>query len=253
MRRQAQPSVWPASLGLLAALLALWWAASQTGWFSPAFLPTPEATAASLVEGLRGELLGASLATIGRLLLGWLLAALAGIVLGAAIASSAALRPWVQPTLEFLRPLPASAVMPLAIALYGLSPAMVLAVIAFGSIWPTLLATVHGVSSVEPRLIDVARCLRLSRPAFLWKMGLPHAVPDILAGLRLSLTVSMLVCTLGEMLATQNGLGQTILLAARAYRSSELFACLVLLSLIGLAGHALLVLVERWLLRGRRA
>ena len=251
--KQPQPSHWPASLGLLTALLALWWAIGRAGWVSPAFLPTPEATALSLIDGLRGDLLHAALNTIGRLLLGWLLAAGAGVVLGAAIASSSALRPWVQPTLEFLRPLPASAVMPLAIALYGLSPAMVLAVIAFGAIWPTLLATVHGVSSVEPRLIDVARCLRLSRPAFLWKMGLPHAAPDILAGLRLSLTVSLLVCTLGEMLATQDGLGLTILLAARAYRASELFACLVLLSLIGLAGHALLVLAERGLLRGRRA
>lgn len=155
--KQAQPSHWPASLGLLAALLALWWAIGRAGWVSPAFLPTPEATALSLIDGLRGDLLHAALNTIGRLLLGWLLASAAGVVLGAAIASTAALRPWVQPTLEFLRPLPASAVMPLAIALYGLSPAMVLAVIAFGAIWPTLLATVHGVSSVEPRLIDVAR------------------------------------------------------------------------------------------------
>ncbi|AOS77687.1 MULTISPECIES: ABC transporter permease [Hydrogenophaga] len=245
-------SAWPASLALLAALIALWWAASLTGWFSPAFLPTPQATAASLAEGLRGDLLQASLATLGRMLQGWLLAAVAGIALGAAIASSATLRPWVQPTLEFLRPLPASAVMPLAIALYGLSPAMVLSVVAFGALWPTLLATVHGITSVEPRLIDVARCLRLSRAAFLWKMGLPNAVPDILAGLRLSLTVALIVSTLGEMLASQDGLGLAILVASRAYRASDLFACLVLLSLIGLAGHGLLVMAGRWLLRGQR-
>lgn len=242
-------NAWPASLTLLAALIALWWAASHTGWFSPAYLPTPQATAASLAEGLRGELLHAGLATLGRMLQGWLLASVAGIALGAAIASSATLRPWVQPTLEFLRPLPASAVMPLAIALHGLSPAMVLFVVAFAALWPTLLATVHGISSVEPRLVDVARCLRLSRAAFLWKMGLPHAVPDILAGLRLSLTAALIVSTLGEMLASQNGLGLAVLIAARAYRAGELFACLVLLSLIGLAGHALLVLAERRLLR----
>ncbi|HSX92469.1 MAG TPA: ABC transporter permease [Hydrogenophaga sp.] len=246
-----RPSTWPASLALLAALLVVWWAISHAGWLSPAFLPTPEATAASLAEGVRGDLLRASLSTAVRVLQGWLLASLAGVALGAAIAGSATLRPWVQPTLEFLRPLPASAVMPLAIALYGLSPAMVLFVIAFGALWPTLLGTVHGITAIEPRLVDVARCLRLSRVAFLWKMGLPHAAPDIVAGLRLSLTVSLIVGTLGEMLASQEGLGLAILLAARAYRASELFACLVLLSLIGLAGHALLVLAERWLLRGR--
>lgn len=247
-----RPSAWPASLALLATLVTLWWAASQTGWFSPAFLPTPQATAASLVEGLRGDLLSAALGTIARLLQGWLLSAMVGIALGTAIASSATLRPWIQPTLEFLRPLPASAVMPLAIALFGLSPATVLFVIAFGSLWPTLLGTVQGITAVEPRLLDVARCLRLSRAAFIWKMGLPHAVPDILSGLRLSLTASLIVGTLGEMLASQDGLGLAVLLAARAFRASELFACLVLLSLIGLAGHALLVLAERWLMRGRR-
>ena len=246
-----RPSTWPASLALLAALLVVWWAISHAGWLSPAFLPTPEATAASLAEGVRGDLLRASLSTAVRVLQGWLLASLAGVALGAAIAGSPTLRPWIQPTLEFLRPLPASAVMPLAIALYGLSPAMVLFVIAFGALWPTLLGTVHGITAIEPRLVDVARCLRLSRVAFLWKMGLPHAAPDIVAGLRLSLTVSLIVGTLGEMLASQEGLGLAILLAARAYRASELFACLVLLSLIGLAGHALLVLAERWLLRGR--
>ncbi len=247
------PRVWPASLALLAALLAAWWAVSHAGWVSPAFLPTPEDTAASLADGLRGDLLRAALGTVVRLLQGWLLASLAGAALGAAIASSAALRPWLQPTLEFLRPLPTSAVMPLAIALYGLSPGMVLFVIAFGALWPVLLGTVHGITAIDPRLVDVARCLRLSRAAFLWKMGLPHAAPDILTGLRLSLTVSLIVCTLGEMLASQDGLGLAILLAARTFRASELFACLVLLSLIGLAGHALLVLVERWLLRGRSA
>lgn len=246
-----RPSTWPASLALLAALLVVWWAISHAGWLSPAFLPTPEATAASLAEGVRGDLLRASLSTAVRVLQGWLLASMAGVALGAAIAGSPTLRPWVQPTLEFLRPLPASAVMPLAIALYGLSQAMVLFVIAFGALWPTLLATVHGITAIEPRLVDVARCLRLSRAAFLWKMGLPHAAPDIVAGLRLSLTVSLIVGTLGEMLASQEGLGLAILLAARAYRASELFACLILLSLIGLAGHALLVLAERWLLRGR--
>ena len=66
---------------------------------------------------------------------------------------------------------------------------MVLGVIVFGSVWPTLLATVQGFATVEPRLKDVAQMLHLSRAAFIWKIGLPNAVPDIVAGMRLSLTV----------------------------------------------------------------
>lgn len=243
---------WAASMGLLATLLGLWWLASRSGWFSPAFLPTPEATAASLIEGLRGGLLGTSLATIGHVLQGWAPASAAGIALGAAIAMAPALQPWLSSTLEFVRPLPAAALMPLALAIYGVSPAAMLFVICFSAFWPALLATVQGVRAVGPGLNEVARCLRLSHRAWLGKIALPHAAPDILAGLRVGFTASLISCILGEMLTTSDGLGLSVVIAARAYRASELFACLLLISLTGLAGHSLLVLAERRLLRHRR-
>ena len=232
------------------ALLALWWAASHGGWISRVFLPTPEATAASLREGLDGgELWSFTLATTLRMLEGWLLASVLGVALGALIGVSATARSYLQPTLEFIRPLPASALLPLAISIFGLDPNMVLFVIAFGAMWPVLLATMHGFAAVEPRLAEVSRCLQMSRLAFAWKVGLPNAMPDILAGMRLSMTVSLIVAVVGEMIASQPGLGQAILLAARAFRASELFAGIVLLGLIGLASNALLALVERRLLK----
>jgi sulfonate transport system permease protein len=78
------------------------------------------------------------------------------VVLGASIGMSATARAWLQPTLEFVRPLPASAVMPLAISIFGLSGGMVLAVVAFGAMWPVLLATLHGLAGVHGRLREVA-------------------------------------------------------------------------------------------------
>ena len=238
-----------ASVALLAAVLALWWAASHGGWISRVFLPTPEATWASLHEGLStGELAAFTAATTWRMVLGWLLASAVGVGLGVAIGLSATVRAWLQPMLEFIRPLPASALLPLAISIFGLSPAMVLSVVAFGAMWPVLLGTIHGLTSVEPRLQEVARCLDLSRAAYVWKIGLPNALPDILAGMRLALTVALIVSVVGEMIASQAGLGQAILLAARAFRASELFAGIVLLGLIGLLSNALLALAERqWL------
>ena len=167
------------SLAMLAALGALWWLAAHRGWVSKVFLPTPEAAWQSLAEGLAGgELAGYAAATLARMVLGWGLAAALGVLLGALIGSSAAARAWLQPTLEFLRPLPASAVMPLAIAIFGLSGGMVLAVVAFGAMWPVLLATLHGLASVHPRLREVADGLQMGRLAFLWKIGLPQALPD---------------------------------------------------------------------------
>ena len=238
------------SLALFAVVVALWWSASHAGWISRVFLPTPEATWASLREGLGGgELWGYTRATVARMLEGWLLASLIGIGLGALIGISPSARGYLQPTLEFVRPLPASALLPLAISMFGLSDGMVLFVVAFGAMWPVLLATVHGFASVEARLLEVARCLQLGRADFVVKIGLPNALPDILAGMRLSLTVSLIVAVVGEMIASQQGLGQAILLAARAFRASDLFAGIALLGLIGFVSNALLGLTERKLLR----
>jgi ABC-type nitrate/sulfonate/bicarbonate transport system permease component len=249
MSRLRLGSVGP-SLAVLGGLLSLWWAASHGQWVSKVFLPTPEGALASLWEGLaQGELLAFTGGTVTRMVQGWLLASAVGIALGAAIGVSAQARAFLQPTLEFVRPLPASAIIPLAIAIWGLSPTMVLAVVAFGALWPVLLATVHGFASVEPRLSEVSRCLGLSHTAYIWKIGLPNAMPDILAGMRLSMTVALIVTVVGEMIASQAGLGQAILLAARSFRASELFAGIVLLGTIGFVSNALLALAERRLLR----
>ncbi len=235
---------------VLAAMIALWWLASHQQWVSKVFLPTPEATLQSLLTGLsQGDFADYTGNTVLRMLLGWLLASVVGIGLGAVIGASDTARIWIAPTLEFLRPLPASATMPLAISIFGLSSGMVLAVVAFGAMWPVLLATLYGVASVHVRLREVALALRLSRMFFVFKIGLPNAMPDILAGMRLSMTVSLIVAVVGEMIASQSGLGQAILLAARAFRASELFAGIVLLGMIGFVTSALLGMAEKYLLK----
>jgi sulfonate transport system permease protein len=250
MTTRLRGSEWAASLALLAALLALWWLASHGAWVNRAFLPTPEATAQQLLHGLaQGDLARYTGATVGRMLAGWLLASLLGVALGALIGASAAVRQWLQPMLEFLRPLPASAVLPLAIALFGLSPGMVLFVVAFGAMWPVLLATLHGFAHLPAQLHEVAAALQLSRTAFVVKLGLPNALPDVLAGMRLSMTVSLIVSVVGEMIASQPGLGQAILLAARSFQAADLYAGVVLLGAIGFASNALLAQAERRLLR----
>ena len=241
------------SVLVLGGFVALWWAASTSGWVNRAFLPSPQATLESLRQGLSGgDLAAYTWATLSRMVSGWVLASALGIALGALIGSSARAREWIAPTLEFIRPLPASAVMPLAIALFGLSGNMVLAVVAFGAMWPVLLATLHGLASVHQQLREVSRSLELGHLAFVLKIGLPNAMPDILAGMRLSLTVSLIVSVVGEMIASQAGLGQAILLAARSFQASDLFAGIVLLGALGFVSNALLALAEHRLLRWQR-
>lgn len=241
-----------ASIGVGMGFILLWYGIAQARLVSPVFLPGPERAWDALVYGLtEGDLLVMTGRTVERMVYGWLLASLLGIVLGAIIGVSATARAYVEPTLEFLRPLPASAMMPVAIVLLGLSDSMVLAVIAFGALWPMLLATVHGFAAVEPRLYQVSRALGLSHWSVIWKIALPSAMPDILAGMRIGLTIALILAVVGEMLASRPGLGQAILLAARSFQSADLYAGVILLGLVGYVSGTMLSLVEQRLLRWR--
>ncbi|MGO4714448.1 ABC transporter permease [Bradyrhizobium sp. 2TAF24] len=241
------------SVGIVLAIVALWGAVVAAGAVPRVFLPGPGATVAALCDGLvHGDLLALTLATIRRMIVGWILASVAGVALGTVVGLSRHGRAFLLPTLEFLRPLPASSLLPVGIALFGLTPGMLLVTVAFGAIWPTLLATVHGFSSMDQRLHEVARVLRLSRTAFVIKLGLPNALPDILSGMRLSLTASLIVTVVGEMLTAQTGLGTTILMAGRTFRSTDLYAGVILLGLVGFLNNTLLELAERRLLAWRR-
>jgi len=254
MRLNLQRLLWMVASVLFGlAIVMLWQLAADQRWIPPVFLPGPDRAWTALLRGLsRGDLLANLFGTVERMLYGWLLASLAGVALGALIGISARARAYLGPMLEFLRPLPASAIIPVAIALLGLSDGMVLAVIAFGALWPMLLATVHGFAAVEPRLYEVSRALGLGRLEVIWKIALPNAMPDILAGMRLGLTIALILAVVGEMLAGRQGLGQWILLAARAFRAPDLFAGVILLGLLGLVSALLLSVVEQRLLRWRK-
>jgi len=239
-----------ASLVTCAALVWLWKGVVDARVISPVFLPSPESAAHSLVNGLLdGDVAAKFLATLMRMIYGWLLASAVGIALGALIGSSRTAQAYLGATLETLRPLPAPAVIPVAIAIFGLTDAMVLSVVAFGALWPLLLSTLHGFRKAEPRLFEVARVMRMSRLEVAWKIALPSAMPDILAGARLSLTASLAMAVAGEMLAGVDGVGQWMLAAGRMFRSPEVFAGIILLAVIGILTSALLGLADRRLLR----
>lgn len=241
-----------AGLAVVAALIALWAEIAALKLISPVFLPTPARVWTALQHGFLHADLGAKLeGTVSHMLAGWATASIAGVALGALIGSSKSAREYIAPTLEFLRPLPASAVIPAAIAIFGLTPQMALGVIAFGSIWPVLLAAIHGFAAIEPRLVEVERVLGLTPWQGIAKISLPSATPDILAGLRLGLTVSLILAVVCEMIAGLDGLGQWVLLAARAYKSADIFAGVVLLGAIGVVANAVLSVAESRLLRWR--
>jgi sulfonate transport system permease protein len=230
----------------------LWQKVADARLVSPVFLPGPDRAWSALVRGFNSGILQPKLlGTIQRMIYGWFLASLLGIALGTMIGISPVARRIFGPTLEFLRPLPSSAVIPLAIALFGLSEGMVLGVIGFGALWPMLLSTVHGFAAVEPRLYEVSRALGMSRLSVILKIALPSSMPDILAGMRLGLTISLILAVVGEMLTGRDGLGNWILLAARSFRAPDLYAGVILLGLLGYVSAQLLAFAESRLLRWR--
>ncbi len=238
-----------ASFAVAAGFIALWQAIASWKLVSPVFLPGPDRAWTSLVRGFSsGDLWSKLFGTLEHMAYGWLAASIAGIALGAMIGSSRLMRTYVAPSLEFLRPLPVSAIIPVAIAAFGLTQAMALFVIAFGAIWPIMLATIHGFAAVEPRLYEVARSLQMSRLAVIFKIALPSASPDILAGMRLSLTVALILAVVCEILAGLDGLGHWVLLSARAFRSADLFAGVILLGATGYVTSVAMSLAEQRLL-----
>jgi ABC-type nitrate/sulfonate/bicarbonate transport system permease component len=246
--------LWTAgSVAVTALFVGLWQAIVDHAGIPPVFLPGPDRAWDALTAGLAGGDLGRLTgATVERRIYGWALASLGGIAVGAVIGASRVAREYIAPTLELVRPVPVSAFMPIVIAFLGLTGNMVLVVIAIGSVWPVLLATVHGVSAVEPRLIEVSRSLRLSRMAMLWKIALPNAQADILAGMRLGLTVALILAVVGEMLTSEDGLGSFILLSGRTFHSADLFAGVILLGAIGLVSNLALQAIEARMLRWTR-
>lgn len=243
-----------ASFAVAAGFVALWQLITDFRLVSPVFLPGPDKAWAALLRGFASGDLWMKLAgTLEHMIFGWVLASIVGVALGAIVGSSRAMRSYVAPSLELLRPLPVSAIIPVAIAVFGLTQAMALFVIAFGAIWPMLLATIHGFAAVEPRLYEVARTLHMSRLAVIFKIALPSAGPDILSGMRLSLTVALILAVVCEILAGLDGLGHWVLLSARAFRSADLFAGVILLGAIGYVTALAMSAMEHRLLRWRRA
>ena len=244
--------MWLGSLGVVALLVGVWQLAAQAELISPVFFPAPLRSFESLWEQMASaDFWSAFRQTLARLAIGFVIASVSGVALGAAIGLSPQLRTFVEPTLELIRPLPASAMVPVFVLLIGLNDRMIIAVIVFSSLWPVLLNTVHGFKTIEPRLLELARILRLSRLEMVWKIALPNALPDIFAGLRLALTVSLILAVVAEMLAGTVGLGQNITLAARSFRSADLYAGIIVLGAVGYLSNIILERVEQYMLRWR--
>lgn len=187
--------------------------------------------------------------SILRVVLGLLIAVAFGVVMGTAIGLMPRLGDFVDPTLQFARSVPPVALVPIFMLLFGIGSEMRITLIAFTSVWPILLNTIMGVRSVEPLYHATARVFQIGVQERLVHIVLPASAPLILAGLRVSTALALIVMVLSEMVAATSGIGYRLMFEQQSFALANMWACIVLLGTIGYLFNAIVMLLEKRLLR----
>ena len=190
--------------------------------------------------------------SLTRLLAGYLIAATLAIAAGVMIGRSRRLGDYVEPVIDFVRAIPPPALLPLFLVLLGIGDSMKIALIATGVFPPILLNSIDGVRSIDPLYLDTANVFRISRLRRVTHVILPSAAPKMFAGLRISLSIAVILMVISELIAATNGVGFRILQSQRQFRMVDLWAGLVVLGVIGAGLNAGLSVIERRVLRWER-
>lgn len=235
-------------IGLPAILILLWWAATAGG--TNFFVPTP----GELVQTFFATWFGPRfwedvLPSIGRLFAGLFGAIALGIALGILIGSFRTVRQVLEPLLEFFRAVPPPVLVPLLLLIVGVNDSMKVIVIISGAIWPILLNTVEGVRGTDEVMRETSRSYRLAPFHRLVYLVLPAAGPQMLTGVRQSLSIGLILMVISEMFASSSGLGFTIVQFQRNFAVPEMWSGILLLGLIGLGLSVIFRLIERRILR----
>jgi ABC-type nitrate/sulfonate/bicarbonate transport system permease component len=191
-----------------------------------------------------------------RLFIGYFIAVAVGVGGGIALGLSPVLRRTTAPIVEFLRAVPAPALLPFALLVLGVGNDSKIFVIAFVCLWPILLNAVDGVAGVDPTLVDTGRVYRIPARDRLRHVVLPAAAPQIFAGMRTSLSLALILMVISEMVASSNGIGYFVLQSQRSFAIPEMWSGIILLGILGYAFNAVFLLLERRALawhRGARA
>lgn len=234
-------------LGGLAALLALWEWAARTGNISALFFPPPTNVIARLGHLIQNGVLAGHLgATLSRISAGLVLGGAAGLLLGWRLGTWQQLKAVVDPLIAAVHPIPKISVLPLVMIVLGIGEASKVAVVALACFFPVVINTMAGVSQIHPVHFEVARNYGARRWQLLARVVLPSSLPLVLAGFRLALNTALLLSIAVELVAAQTGLGAMIWLAWQTLRTEELYAAILVTSLLGIGFNLVLQALSRW-------
>jgi ABC-type nitrate/sulfonate/bicarbonate transport system permease component len=235
------------AIGLPLVLLALW---ALSALVSPnRYFPAPWRIAQAFVDTwLNDSLFVDVLPSIGRLLAGLALAILIGVAVGLLIGSVRWLREFVEPTFDFFRAVPPPMLVPLLALTVGIGDIGKIVVIVAGAVWPILLNTVEGVRAVDAAQRETATSYQLSRAQQVRFLILPSATPQIMTGIRQSLSIAIILMVISEMTNSSSGLGLRITFFQQNFQIPEMWSGIVLLGLIGIVLAVLFQIAERFVL-----
>jgi ABC-type nitrate/sulfonate/bicarbonate transport system permease component len=214
-------------------------------------VPQRYAPPTSRILGTLAEQLGersfwlAVVDTIRTWLLGLAIAVVLGVVIGVLIGTLPVLRAATASTIEFLRPIPSVALIPLVVVLWGSTITSTLALVVYASFWQVLVQVLYGVADIDPVAQDTARSYGLGRWHRIRYLVWPTALPYIATGVRLAATVALILTITGELVIGSPGLGQEIATARASGAVSAMYALIVVTGLFGVAANVLTRSAER--------
>jgi ABC-type nitrate/sulfonate/bicarbonate transport system permease component len=235
---------------LILALLALWEASVQLGWMVsptwPAFSLVLETFWQNLSDGTYLSVIGSSLQ---RLFIGYFFAVILAVSIGLAMGVWRSFYLLMEPLIEFLRPIPSPAYLPMAILFLGIDDGMKVFMVAFAAFFPILLNTVSGVRSVDPVLLETGKTFGYGSGQIVQKILLPASSSFVMTGMRISLAIALIVTVIAEMVAGNSGIGFYILNAQRSFLVPEMYAGVVALAFVGFGLNKIFVLAEHSMMR----
>ncbi|WP_433253448.1 ABC transporter permease [Streptosporangium sp. CA-135522] len=191
--------------------------------------------------------------SIGRLLAGWALAGVVGTAVGLALGRFPVFFRFVDPLVQFARAIPPPMLLPFFMALFAIGPQMQINVIVFGIIWPVMINATEGARHVDRQYLDTARVFGLSRGQRLFQIILPSAMPKIFAGLRVSLSLALILMVISELVGSTDGIGFQLLESQRSYDLPGMWGTIVILGVLGYALNSAFLAAERRVLSWHRA
>jgi len=239
---------WPA-LGIAIIVLA-WSMACHVLDVSPAVLPTPESVLVAFIQWFP-VLVQEGWITLQETVLGFLLALVVGIPLAVAIANSRALSLMFYPLLVALQSVPKVALAPIVLVWLGTGLESKLAIVWLVAFFPIIIDTAAGLRSTPRELLELALSLKASHWQIFTKVQFPAALPFVLTGAKVAITLAVIGAVIGEFMGASSGLGYLLLSATSQLNNPLAFAALFALSFLGLGVYAAIefieVLLARWL------